>query len=117
MRTYAFRITCLLSGRDIESMEREVRLALPPPVQIVHDDDIAFFEGRRELFLDVSLEDAPLHRGIDDEGGGEPVAAQAGDKSLAYPMPKGAFERSRWPLKQRPRRRSSWLSFRSRRER
>jgi hypothetical protein len=37
--------------------------------QIIHDDDIAFVEGWCEFFLDVGLEDAPAHRGVDDEGG------------------------------------------------
>jgi hypothetical protein len=39
--------------------------------QIVQDDDIAFVEGWCELLLDIGLEDAPVHRGIDGEGGGE----------------------------------------------
>ena len=56
--------------------------------QIVHDDDIAFGEGWCELLLDIGLEDAPVHRGIDDEGGGELVAAQAGDEGLGHPMPE-----------------------------
>ena len=56
--------------------------------QIVHDDDIAFVEGRGELGFDIGLEDAPVHRGIDDEGGGELVAAQAGDEGLGHPMPE-----------------------------
>jgi len=59
--------------------------------QIVHDDDVAFFEGRRELGLDVSLEDAPVHRRVDDEGGGQSVAAQAGDEGLGFPMAERSF--------------------------
>src|SRR5215471_628488 len=54
--------------------------------QIIHDDDIAFFEGWGELFLNVSLEDAPVHRGVDDEGRGQPVAARAGHEGLGHPM-------------------------------
>jgi hypothetical protein len=42
--------------------------------QIVQDDDIAFVEGWCELLLDIGLEDAPVHRGIDDEGGGAAVS-------------------------------------------
>ena len=57
--------------------------------QIVHDHDIALGESWRELFLDIGLEDAPVHWGIDDEGGGELVAAQAGDEGLGHPMPEG----------------------------
>ena len=56
--------------------------------QIVQDDDIAFVEGWCELLLDIGLEDAPVHRGLDDEGGGELVAAQAGDEGLGHPMPE-----------------------------
>lgn len=56
--------------------------------QIVQDDDIAFVEGWCELLLDIGLEDAPVHRGIDGEGGGELVAAQAGDEGLGHPMPE-----------------------------
>jgi hypothetical protein len=54
--------------------------------QIIHDHDIAFGEGWGELFFDISLEDRAVHRGVDNKGGGEPVAAQAGDKSLGHPM-------------------------------
>ena len=63
--------------------------------QIVHDDDIAFVEGRGEFFFDIGFEDAPVHRGIDDEGGGELVAAQAGDEGLGHPMPE-------WCLRAKP---------------
>ncbi len=54
--------------------------------EIVHDDDVAFVEGWSQFFLDISLEDVPVHRGIDDKGRGEPVAAQARDESLRHPM-------------------------------
>jgi hypothetical protein len=59
--------------------------------QIIHHHDIAFGEGWGELFFDVSLEDAPVQGGIDDERGGEPAAAQAGDKGLGHPMPEGCL--------------------------
>ena len=39
-----------------------------------------------ELGFDVSLEDAPIDRRIDDEGRGERAAAQAGDEGLRLPM-------------------------------
>ena len=54
--------------------------------QIIHDHDIAFGEGWGEFFVDVSLKNAPVHRGIDDEGCGQPVAAQPGDEGLGHPM-------------------------------
>jgi hypothetical protein len=55
------------------------------------DDDIALFEGRRELGLDIGLEDAAVHRSVDDEGRGEAVAAQAGDEGLCLPMAERDF--------------------------
>lgn len=63
--------------------------------QIIHDHDIVFFEGRRELFFDIGLEDAPVHWRVDDEGRGELVAAQAGDEGLGHPMPE-------WRLRTEP---------------
>ena len=39
--------------------------------QIVQDDDIAGLEGRGQLGFDVSLEDAPIYRRVDDERRGE----------------------------------------------
>ena len=45
--------------------------------QIIHDHDIALGEGWGELFFDISLEDRAVHRGVDNKGGGELIAAQA----------------------------------------
>ena len=59
--------------------------------QIVHDDDVAAPQRRGELGLDVGLEDAPVHRRVDDEGGGERPATQAGDEGLGFPMAEGGF--------------------------
>ena len=56
--------------------------------QIVHDDNVALFEGRGELGLDIGLEDSPVHRRVDDEGRGEGVATQSGDEGLGLPMPE-----------------------------
>jgi hypothetical protein len=39
-----------------------------------------------ELGFDVSLEDAPIHRRVDDEWRGERAAAQAGDEGLRLPI-------------------------------
>ena len=54
--------------------------------QVVKDDDVAGLEGRSQLGFDVGLEDAPIHRRVDDEWRGERVAAQAGDEGLRLPM-------------------------------
>src|SRR5580698_6197506 len=54
--------------------------------QVVEDDDIAWLEGGGQLGFDVGLEDAPIHRRVDDERRGERAAAQAGDEGLRLPM-------------------------------
>jgi hypothetical protein len=54
--------------------------------QVVEDDDVAGLESRGQLGFDVSLEDAPIHRRVDDEWRGERVATQAGDEGLRLPM-------------------------------
>ena len=73
--------------------------------QIVQDDDVARLEGRSKLSREVSFENAPVHRRVNDEGGGQGVAAQAGDEGLRLPMSERGFRRSLWPLALRPRRR------------
>jgi hypothetical protein len=59
--------------------------------QVVQDDDIAWLEGGSELGFDVSFEDAPVHRRVDDEGRGERATAQAGDEGLRLPMSEGGL--------------------------
>ena len=36
--------------------------------------------------LDIGIEDAPVHRPVDDEGSGERVGAQSGDEGLRLPV-------------------------------
>jgi hypothetical protein len=59
--------------------------------QIVQDDDIAWLEGGSELGFDVSFEDEPVHRRVDDEGRCERATAQAGDEGLCLPMSEGGL--------------------------
>ena len=59
--------------------------------QVVHDDNVAFFQRRGELGFDIGFEDAPIHGRIDDERGGEGVATQPGDEGLRFPMPERGF--------------------------
>lgn len=54
--------------------------------EIVEDHDIAFFELRRELGLDIDLEGEPVHRAIENPGSGQAVNAQACDQGLGFPM-------------------------------
>jgi len=39
--------------------------------QVVHDDDIALVQGWSQMGLDIGLEDRPVDRRVDDEGGSE----------------------------------------------
>ena len=59
--------------------------------QVVQNDDVAFFEGRGELGLDVGVEDRPIHRRVNDPRRGQGAAAQSGDESLGLPMAKGGL--------------------------
>jgi hypothetical protein len=72
--------------------------------QIIHDDDIAFGEVWGELFLDVGLEDAPAIGALMTKGAVSPSQRKPVMKVWVIQCPNGAFERSRRPLKQRPRR-------------
>ena len=44
--------------------------------EIVHDHQVARFEGRDENLIDIGAEDHAVDRAVDDAGRGEPVAAQ-----------------------------------------
>src|SRR5271168_2871310 len=50
--------------------------------QIVQDYDVAWPKSRSQLSLDVSFKNAPVHWRVNDEGGGQGVASQAGDEGL-----------------------------------
>jgi len=54
--------------------------------EIVEDNDISLAERRSELGFDPGLEDAPVHRLIDDKWGGQGSPAQTGDEGLRFPM-------------------------------
>jgi hypothetical protein len=56
--------------------------------EVVADDDIALFEGRGELGLDIGLEDGPVHWGVDHEWRGQSMAAQTSDECLGLPGPE-----------------------------
>lgn len=73
--------------------------------EVVEDDNIARRQRRGKLGLYISLEDVPVHRPVHYERCGEPEASETGDEGLGFPVPDGALERSRSPLRQRPYRR------------
>lgn len=54
--------------------------------EIVQDDDVARFQRRGELGLDIGLEDASVHGRVNHKRSGEGVAAKAGDEGLGLPM-------------------------------
>ena len=54
--------------------------------QIVQDYDVARPKSRSQLSLDVSFKNAPVHRRVNDEGGGQGVASQAGDEGQRPPI-------------------------------
>ena len=61
--------------------------------QVVHDDDIALGERGGELSLNINFEDVTVHWRVDNEGRGEAVTAQAGDKGLRLPVAERLLRR------------------------
>jgi hypothetical protein len=57
----------------------------------IEDDDVAWRQRRCELRLDPGLEDAAVHRCIADEGCGDTVASQPGNKGLRLPSSEGSI--------------------------
>jgi hypothetical protein len=55
--------------------------------QIVHDDDIARLQRRRQHLLDVGQEEFAVDRAIDSQRRGQAVAAQCTDEGCGFPMP------------------------------
>ena len=61
--------------------------------QIVQDYDIARPKSRSQLSLDVSFKNAPVHRRVNDKGGGQGVASQAGDERLRLAVSERDFRK------------------------
>ena len=59
--------------------------------EIVHDDNIAGFEGVDKLCLDPSLEDDAVHGRIDDKRGNEAITLQTCNERLSFPVTKGCL--------------------------
>ena len=55
----------------------------------VEDDDVSLRQGRRQLGLYPSLEDAGIHRPVHDPGGDHAMGSQSGDEGLGFPRTKG----------------------------
>ena len=54
--------------------------------QIVHDDDLAWLERRRQHLLNIGEEQIAVDRPVDDHRGGQAAAAQRADKGRGFPM-------------------------------
>ena len=55
--------------------------------QVVHDNNVAWCQGRAENLLDIGQEGAPVHRTVEDHGSGHAAQAQAGHEGRGLPMP------------------------------
>ena len=56
--------------------------------EIVHDDDVAITQCRRQHLLDIGDEQLAVDGAVDDAGRGRPVLARAGNEGLGPPAPK-----------------------------
>ena len=65
--------------------------------RIVQDDDVARPQSRSQLGLDVGFKNAPVHRRVNDEGGGQGVASQASDEGLRLPVSERDFRKQPLP--------------------
>nr|BAT26800.1 hypothetical protein [Aurantimonas coralicida] len=54
--------------------------------EIVHDDDVAGLEDRRQDLLDIGPEANAVDRSVEDARGGKAVAAQGADKGQSSPV-------------------------------
>jgi len=54
--------------------------------QIVDENDIALFQGRRENLLDIRNKCRPIHRAIDDIGHGDATEPRGSDERQRLPV-------------------------------
>ncbi len=57
----------------------------------VENDDVAGAERRRELGFDISLENVPVHRRVDDPRSAQSITAEAATKVWVFQCPNGAM--------------------------
>jgi hypothetical protein len=58
--------------------------------EVIHDDDIAGFENRHELLLDIGAEAFPVDWAVEDAWGCEAVAAQGAEEGQGLPVAVGS---------------------------
>lgn len=54
--------------------------------KVVHDDDVAGRQGGDQDLLDIGQEPLAVDRSVQDEGGGDLVAAQGGQEGHGFPV-------------------------------
>lgn len=54
--------------------------------EVIHHDDVAGFEHRYELLLDIGSKALTVDRSIEDTGCGEPIAAQRAEEGQGAPV-------------------------------
>ena len=59
--------------------------------EIVHDDDVARLQRRRQNLLDVSGKALAIDRPVEHAGRNDVVAAQGGEESHGFPVPVRSF--------------------------
>src|SRR3984957_18285687 len=67
--------------------------------KLSQDYDVPRPKSRSQLSLDVSFKNAPVHRRVNDEGGSQGVASQAGDEGLRLPVSERDFRKQPLPLR------------------
>lgn len=73
--------------------------------EVVHDDDVAGLQRRREGVADIDAEGIAVHRAIEQPGAVTPSWRRAATKVMVFPCPNGAVAFRRAPLGARPWRR------------
>jgi hypothetical protein len=53
---------------------------------VVHEQDVASFQGRREDLFDIGRERLAIHRASQHKGSGHAIVAQGGDESAGFPV-------------------------------
>jgi len=81
-------------GRQIEHRGAGRGDGLPDPVdlvaaEVIEDGNVSGLERGAKELLDPSQEQLPVHGPVDDQGSGQALATQAGDKGGGLPIAKG----------------------------
>ena len=74
--------------------------------QIVHDDDIARPQGRRQHLFAPGEEDLAIHRPVEQHRRDEAGRVNPPTKVMVFQCPCGTAARQRWPFGAQPRRRA-----------